>query len=175
MTTPWPVPDRTDPPLEADERTMLEAWLDWHRDTLLLKCSGLTGEQLVTAACPPSSLTLLGLVRHLTDVERWWLRIRPGSDVRPLYWSDEHPDGDFDLVRAETADADRAAYLAEIETCRAEAARHTLDDTFPKPHRADPDHRVSLRWILVHLIEEYARHNGHADLLRERVDGTTGE
>ncbi len=164
--------NRIDPPLSADERTMLESWLDYHRDTLALKCDGLTAEQLRTASVPPSELTLLGLVRHITEVERAWFRITlAAEEPGPVYFTDEDPDGDFH----HPADADPAEafanWRAEIALAKDRAASRSLDDIGLSTRRRD----FSLRWIYLHMIEEYARHNGHADLIRERIDGVTGE
>ncbi|MER0240456.1 DinB family protein [Streptomyces sp. HSW2009] len=178
MTTPENTPtasaailaDRQEPPLIAEERRMLEAWLDYHRETLAQKCQGLTEAQLQEVSTPPSPLSLLGLVRHMADVERnWFRRVLSGEDAPPRYWSTERPDGDFDLVDAD-AEADFAAWREEIALAREAAAGRTLDDTAPRR-----DEVFSLRWIYIHMIEEYARHNGHADLIRERIDGATGE
>jgi uncharacterized damage-inducible protein DinB len=154
---------------------MLEGWLEFHRATLLHKCAGLTEEQLKQAGCPPSNLTLLGLVRHMTDVERGWFRRSfAGEQVPPLYWSESSPDGDFDDLADADAAADFAVFTGELELARRAAAGRSLDDTFLHPY-PEPDTRVSLRWVYLHMIEEYARHNGHADLIRERIDGVTGD
>ena len=156
----------------ADERTMLEGFLDRHRQTLLHKCAGLSAEQLRTRSAPPSTLSLLGLVRHMTEVERWWFRrCSAGQDVLELYCSEENRDGDFDDVDAADAEKDVASFLAECDHARAAAAAFALDHTFVHPTRHD---EISLRWVYTHMIEEYARHNGHADLIRERIDGVTG-
>ena len=156
----------------AGERQMLEVWLDFHRQTLLGKCSGLTAEQLRQRAAPPSTLSLLGLVRHMTDVERGWFRRRiAGEDVGFLYSSEADPDGEFDNVEYADAEQDFAAYLAEVEVARRAAAGRELDETF---YHERLEVVMSVRWVYLHLIEEYARHNGHADLLRERIDGATG-
>ena len=168
--TPDVVQFRTNPPYVADERVMYQAWLEFHRGTLLWKCSGLTDGQLKTAAVSPSTLTLLGLLRHMAEVERWWFRTRAASLTLPdLYCPDDDEDGDFDNVPdADVAEAFatfRAECLAADEAVRA----MSLDDTFVG--RKGP---ISLRWVYVHMIEEYARHNGHADLLRESLDGSTG-
>lgn len=173
MTWTAPGVTRTDPPNTGAERAALEGWLDYHRATLLFKCQGLTGEQLARRAVAPSSLTLLGLVRHLTEVERAWFRRRFAgqSGLGFAYCSDEYPDGDFDLVDPESAEADFAAYAAECALARQCAAGHALEETFLSRH----GERLDLRWIYLHMIEEYARHNGHADILREQIDGTTGE
>jgi uncharacterized damage-inducible protein DinB len=170
---PWtaPQPDRRLVPPVAGERPMLEAWLDFHRQTLLAKCAGLTADQLSQRSAPPSGLSLLGLVRHMAEVERGWFRRRVnGEEVAFLFSSEADPDGEFDLSQAD-AERDFAVYLAEVEAARQAAAGHDLDEVFYHAHRkAD----MSVRWAYVHMIEEYARHNGHADLLRERIDGAAG-
>ncbi|MGW4348898.1 DinB family protein [Streptomyces sp. NPDC004690] len=167
--------ERSEPAQNADERTMLEGWLDYHRQTLAWKCEGLTDEQLRTASLPPSELSLLGLVRHMAEVERGWFRkVLTGEDAKPLYFSDADPDGEFRLTEADTwADA-HAAWQAEIETARRNAAGFGLDDLSAGRGRTTGE-PFNLRWIYTHMIEEYARHNGHADLLRERIDGATGD
>jgi uncharacterized damage-inducible protein DinB len=163
---------RTDPPQVGDERTLLDAFLDYHRETLLWKCSGLSDDQLRQRSAPPSTLSLLGLVRHLTEVERSWFRHGvAGQDVARLYFSDDNLDGDFDDVDSADAAANLAAYRAEIEQVRKAVADRSLDDTFTNRR----GRTISLRWVYLHMLEEYARHNGHADLLRERIDGATGE
>ncbi|GAB2934318.1 DinB family protein [Streptomyces heilongjiangensis] len=164
------------PPPHADERTMLEAWLDFHRATLTLKCAGLTDEQSRLPAASPSTMTLLGLVQHTAEVERtWFQRVFAGQDVPPVFGAD-NVDGfalQSDRGLAEATDI----WQAEIARGRVLIADASLDDSGRLPdqeagHVGGPS--VSLRWILVHMIEEYARHNGHADLLREQIDGATG-
>jgi uncharacterized damage-inducible protein DinB len=168
---PWPLPDRVRPGRRLDERATLEAFLDQHRQTLLAICSGLSAEQLVQRAAPPSTMSLLGLLRHLTNVERHWFeRVLDRQDVPEVYGDDQNVDGDFDDTDPATAGADRDRYLAELALVRAIAARYQLDDLGHWP-RVGVD--LDLRWIYLHLIEEYARHNGHADLLREAIDGST--
>jgi Protein of unknown function (DUF664) len=175
VTTPDEAAFRTDPPYVAGEREMLQGWLDYHRGTLLWKAAGLTGEQLVTASVDPSTLSLLGLIRHMVDVERWWFqRCVAGLPVRQRYWTDEYPDGDFDLVDPARVAEDLAELKAQITASDQVAAELDLDFVFRHP-KWKPPTEISLRWVYVHLIEEYARHNGHADLLRERIDGATGE
>ena len=156
----------------AAERTALETWLDYHRETLLLKCQGLSGEQLARRAVAPSSLSLLGLVRHMAEVERAWFRRRSGglAELPLLYCTDELPDGEFDLAGADGAEADLATFRQECELARQTAKGRSLDDTFT--HRGE---KFDLRWVYIHMIEEYARHNGHADILREQIDGVTGD
>jgi uncharacterized damage-inducible protein DinB len=171
------IPERLDRPKTAPERETLDAFLDFHRATLLTKCSGLSDEQLRQRSVPPSSLSLLGLLRHMTDVERsWFRRTLAGDDVPPIYYTDANPDDDFDATDSIAVDEVYTAYAAEVETVRAITASYDLDAT---GRRMRNDGAVmidfSLRWIYQHMIEEYARHNGHADLLRERIDGVTGE
>jgi uncharacterized damage-inducible protein DinB len=165
-------PNRIAPPYVAGEQAMLHAWLEYHRSTLAWKCEGLDDAQLRERAVPPSSLSLLGLVRHMADVERnWFRRVLGGEDVPGIYWTEDDPDGDFDNV--DTADVQEAfaTWRSECEHARRNAAAAaSLEVTGQR--RGEP---VSLRWILVHMIEEYARHNGHADLLRERIDGAVGD
>ena len=153
---------------------MLESWLDFHRATLLSKCQGLDDEQLRTRSVPPSSLSLLGLVRHMTEVEKHWFRnVLVDEELPPTYWNEGNEDGDFDDVDAADVTADLATFREMVEACRGVAAAHPDLDAVGKGQRRGQD--VSLRWIYVHMIEEYARHNGHADFLRERIDGVTGD
>jgi uncharacterized damage-inducible protein DinB len=155
--------------MTGDERAMLEGWLDWHRQTLLQKCAGLAVDQLKLAAVEPSNLTLLGLLRHMSAVERLWFRIRAaGSDLPDLY--DSLNDGDFNGAQEADAGTDYATYLAELGAVRKAIAGLPLDHEFATARTP----AISLRWVYLHMIEEYARHNGHADLLRERIDGATG-
>jgi uncharacterized damage-inducible protein DinB len=174
MTWTAPEVSRTEPPTVAGERAALEGWLDFHRETLLLKCQGLTGEQLVKRAVAPSSLSLLGLVRHMAEVERSWFRRRLAGQAGLgfLYCSDEAPDGDFDFAGASEAEADFATFTRECELARQAAEGRSLDDTF---WHASREETIDLRWVYLHMIEEYARHNGHADFLREQIDGVTGD
>lgn len=157
----------------GNERVMLDGWLDYHRQTLLAKCAGLTEEQLRLRAVEPSNLSLLGLVRHMAEVERSWFRMRfAGEHVGPIFCSETSPDGDFDDVDTADAEADLEMLRREIGLSRAVARGRSLDDQFYNP-RGQVE--MDLRWVYVHMIEEYARHNGHADLLRERIDGATGD
>jgi hypothetical protein len=165
--------DRAMPPLQADERTTLESWLDFYRATLAMKCDGLTDDQLRTSSVPPSPLTLLGLVQHMAEVERnWFRRVLLGEQVPPIYGRDARPagpDGGFDLVEDITADIARATWESEIALARDNCSGRGLEDTSPFMGG-----QVTLRWIYTHMIAEYARHAGHADLIRERIDGATG-
>jgi uncharacterized damage-inducible protein DinB len=165
--------ERAEPSLTANERDMLDGWLEYHRATLAWKCEGLSDDQLRERPVPPSSLSLVGLVRHMAEVERAWFRRRVGGEELPwLYGTDDHPDGDFDDVAgADVAEA-LATWREECDRATATAAAvPSLDATF----EGREGRKYSLRWIISHMVEEYARHNGHADLLRERIDGSTGD
>jgi uncharacterized damage-inducible protein DinB len=162
---------RIDPPPIAGETPMLTAWLDWHRATLRGKCSGLGPAQLRERAVPPSALSLLGLVRHLAEVERAWFRRFVGAQPDHRWCTPEDEDADFNGVDGADVGEAFAAWDEEVARARDVVAVATsLDQTFT----GGRGHLLSLRWLLVHMIQEYARHNGHADLLRERLDGVTG-
>ncbi|MEU9436428.1 DinB family protein [Streptomyces sp. NPDC048252] len=166
---------RTGPAQNAGERAMLEGWLDYHRQTLAWKCEGLTDAQLRTASVPPSELSLMGLVRHMADVERsWFRRVLVGDDAGPIHYSHQDPDGEFHLTERDTWAEAYATWQAEIEVARRHAAGFALAE-LSRGRSRFTDEPFSLRWIYTHMIEEYARHNGHADLIRERIDGFTGE
>jgi hypothetical protein len=156
-------------PYECDERTMLTQWLDYQRATLALKCEGLTPDQLRTRAVPPSELSLLGLVRHAAEFENLWFRFWLAGEGPVHRW-----EGDEDFA-VDGADVDEAFdyWRAECANSREVVASFaSLDDVGAGQ---TPGAGISVRWTLVHLIEEYARHNGHADLLREVIDGVTGQ
>jgi hypothetical protein len=163
-------PRRAEPTYLLGERAMLEAWLEFHRVTLLLKCEGL--DDAARKACPVASsdLSLHGLVRHMAEVERnWFWRTLRRDDAAPRLWGDPVVSGNV-LVPADADwDSDLRAWQMECEESRATAAALRLDDTGMRDGRP-----CSLRWVYVHMIEEYSRHNGHADLLRELVDGSVG-
>jgi hypothetical protein len=170
MTWTAPEVDRPDGPLTGDERAMLQGFLDWHRATLLHKCTGLTGRQLAERTVPPSTLSLLGLVRHMAKVERTWFRRRfAGVALDALYGGGNRRDADFEDLDPDDAAADYARLVEEWRLADAAVAGASLDDTFTHDGEVH-----SLRLVYLHLIQEYARHNGHADLLRERLDGVTG-
>ena len=166
--------ERQTPPMTGDERATLEGWLDFQRQTLLLKCDGLDDVQRRTASVPPSPLTLQGLVQHMAEVERnWFRRVVGGETAPPIYYPstadhDGHDDG-FELTGNVSFESAVATWQAEISAGRANCAPADLQDT--RPFRGT---EVSLRWIYLHMIAEYARHNGHADMIRERIDGATG-
>jgi uncharacterized damage-inducible protein DinB len=161
--------ERVDPPYEADERTMLIAWLEYHRATLGMKCHGLTDEQLRTRAIPPSSLSLLGLVRHMAEVENNWFRFWLGGDGPNARY-----DGDEDF-EVEGADVAEAFDYWRSECANANQVLDTFDSLDAVGAGQELGAGISVRWTLAHMIEEYARHNGHADFLREQIDGTTGD
>lgn len=163
---------RTRPAPDAGERANLEGWLDFYRATLASKCVGLTDEQLSTACAAPSTLTLMGLVQHEAEVERnWFRRVLLGEDVPSIYGprSVDGHSGGFDVAPGTSFETVHRTWQDEIAVAKANCAGRELDDTSPFM-----DGTVTLRWIYTHLIAEYARHCGHADLLRERIDGTTG-
>ena len=176
MTAPI---ERVEPPGGADERTMLTSFVDYFRATLLLKAEGLSDEQARTASVEPSDLSIMGLIRHMAEVERsWFRRWFAGEDAPPLFYGDHDEDGDLHPGPDDTLADAIAAYHEEIARAREiTAAAKSLDElsahTSSSPHWAG--FHPNLRWILVHMIEETARHCGHADLVRERIDGVTGD
>jgi uncharacterized damage-inducible protein DinB len=176
MTDVWTAPAmaRTEPGLVLGERDALEARLDFQRETLLLKCTGLTAAQLKERTVPPSRLSLLGLVRHMTEVERWWFRMHAANTDLPFPYDPDQTGQDFEALDDADPAANIAAFRQEIEHARAAVAGRQLDDVVPS-HGHHPERTRDIRWIYLHMIEEYARHNGHADLIRERIDGVTGE
>ncbi|MFD9634244.1 DinB family protein [Streptomyces violascens] len=163
---------RIGPPHFGSEREMLRAFLDYHRATLAMKCEGLGDEELRSRSMPPSTLSLLGLVRHMAEVERtWFRRVFEDQDI-PLVWSDTMDfQAAYDASESTRAEA-FGAWEAEVEhSRRIERDAESLDLAGHQPRWGED---VSLRMVMLHLIHEYARHNGHADLLREGVDGTVG-
>ncbi|MCZ7417239.1 DinB family protein [Streptomyces sp. WMMC897] len=164
--------ERVGPPLAGGERETLRGFLDYQRATLALKCEGLSDEELRRRSMPPSTLTLLGLVRHMAEVERAWFRRTINAEDVPHVWSDR---GDYqeayDASRSTRAEA-FAAWRAEVEHARRiEREAGSLDVT---GRMVKWDAAVSLRMVMVHVTLEYARHNGHADFLREAIDGSVG-
>lgn len=153
------------------ERATLLGYLRDYRLTLEMKCAGLDAEQMARRSVPPSNLSLLGLVRHLANVEQTWFRLRmAGQDVPRLYRSEDNPNGDFDDATADPAMVAEAWERWREEVAFADDFVAGHDDLGVIGQEGDP-----LRQVLVHLIEEYARHCGHADLLRERIDGRVGQ
>jgi uncharacterized damage-inducible protein DinB len=166
-------PIRIDPPREADERATLTGFLDFQRATLALKCDGLTDDQLRAQAVPPSSLSLLGIVRHMADVERNWFRtVLGGEEMATIFGPGMEWEAAFRDVAAASVPEAFSVWQAECERSRGLVAATGALDFIGR--RGSGGHQFSLRWVLAHMIEEYARHNGHADLLRERLDGSTG-
>lgn len=174
--------ERRDPPPAGDEVTLLRSFLDFHRDTLRLKTAGL-GDADLHRAVPPTTMTLGGLLSHLTYVEDLWCRVvlrgdAPAPPWDAVDWAADR-DADWHLAQGLGAaalrgrfDAAVAASDAAVDAVLADPAGSGLETLAARARHGE---RVSLRWILLHLVEEYARHNGHADLLREAVDGSTGE
>jgi uncharacterized damage-inducible protein DinB len=167
----WTAPDVPLPDFvnTGDERPDLEGYLAWHRAYLRHKCAGLTGEQLATRSVPPSNLSLLGLVRHLAKVERKWFRERVGGqDLEPMYDPALGDDADFEDLDPSRAQEEYERLVDECRLADEALAAASYDDTVTAYVGAMP-----VRSVVVHMIEEYAQHNGHADLLRECLDGTT--
>jgi hypothetical protein len=164
--------ERTGPSVTAGEREMLRGFLDYQRATLAMKCDGLTDDDLRRQSSPPSSLSLLGLVRHMAEVERTWFRLVINGEDIGLVWSDQ---GDYQVAYdARTAAGPEAfdAWQAEVGRSRQiEAHAPSLEVL---GHQARWGEDVSLRLVMIHVLMEYARHNGHADFLREAIDGVVG-
>jgi hypothetical protein len=161
--------ERTMPSGLSGERELLDGWLDYYRASLLAKCDGLSGEQLVTRSCEPSPMSLLGLVRHMTEMERVYGHRLADWNIIWLYCTDVNEAGDFEAATAAAAAADLETFREHCARTREIMAAHQLGDTFGTTNS------YTLRWFYHYLIKEYARHLGHADLLRERIDGATGE
>jgi uncharacterized damage-inducible protein DinB len=167
----WTAPEVSLPdiPLTGEDRPMLEGFLAWHRALLRHKCAELTGAQLAECAVPPSNLSLLGLVRHMAKVERRWFRERiAGLDLEPMYDPALGADADFEDLDAGRARTDYERLVQECLLADEALASADYDDTITSRSGV-----MSVRAVVVHMIEEYAQHNGHADLIRERIDGTT--
>jgi hypothetical protein len=180
MVAPGPVA-RVNPRYDADEPTMLREYLEYHRDTFRWKTRGLTPEQMTTTH-PPSTLHLAGMVKHLTLVEDWWFGVNlvgtapvaPFTDID----FDADPEWEFRTAAADDPNQLHLLYESVVETCNGHISAALADrglDTVAARRDPRDGNAPSLRWILLHMIEEYARHNGHADLIREAVDGLTGE
>ncbi|HEX6472109.1 MAG TPA: DinB family protein [Streptosporangiaceae bacterium] len=164
--------ERPGPPLVGGEREMLRGFLDYHRATLAMKCAALSDDELRRRSSPPSTLSLLGLVRHMAEVERvWFRRIINGEDL-PLVWSDE---GDFQVAYDARAASRPEAFDAwQAEVAHARRIEESAESLDVIGHHHRTGETVSLRLVMLHMIQEYARHNGHADFLREAIDGTVG-
>jgi uncharacterized damage-inducible protein DinB len=167
--------ERSDPSTTAPERVMLEQWLDYHRATLEMKCGGLSAQQLRDRSTPPSNLTLLGLLRHMAEVERGWFRnVFRGEKAPDIFCTEENPEGDFNDLDTMPPEEALAIWHAECDYAREVFSSAQLDDIGKEKSRRSGK-EFSMRWIMIHMIEEYARHNGHADLIREAIDGVTGD
>jgi uncharacterized damage-inducible protein DinB len=163
-----------DAELEGERATLLD-YLHFHRLTMEMKCADLDAAQLARRSVPPSTMSLLGLVRHMADVERnWFRRVMAQADAPPLYWSEDVPDADWLGAVADPAVVDDAWRAWREEVAFAEKFVADSPDLGLRVPMRDGT-TVALREVLLHMIEEYARHNGHADLLRERVDGRVGQ
>jgi uncharacterized damage-inducible protein DinB len=174
----WVDPD--DDPRETDvepvdERSTLVEFLRGYRLTLEMKCTGLDAEQLARRSVPPSTMSLLGLIRHMAEVERsWFRRTMAGENAPKLYCTQEDRDGDWNGASADPSLVEEAWSAWRAEVSFADEFVRGATDLGMKARRVNAE-GVSLRWVLVHMIEEYARHCGHADLLRERIDGRVGQ
>lgn len=167
----WPVSRTTVIPKAADELTMLKAYLEHYRETFALKCAGVPAARLSDRSCPPSRMSLHGLIRHLAGVERWWFAINfAGLDLPMLYYSDDDPDQDFESLAGDPFQA-LDVWRAECDRSRTILdAASTLDALGVRERNGS----YTLRWLLLRMITEYAQHDGHADLLREGIDGAVG-
>lgn len=167
----WAGDTRQPLPTVADERELLVAYLDHYRATLEQKCAGVPVERLSDRTMPPSTMTLHGLVRHLAGCEQWWFHYQfAGEEIDLVYYSDEWPDQDFEDLSGSFEDA-LATWRAICEHSREIVATRPLDDTGTIERTGAP---ISLRAVMLKMISEYARHCGHADFLREAIDGATG-
>jgi uncharacterized damage-inducible protein DinB len=171
-----PADDPRDSGVElTDERSTLLEYLRAYRTTLQMKCEGLDADQLARRSVPPSTMSLLGLVRHMAEVERFWFRrVMAGLDAPKLYSSEAEPDGDWAGARPDPASVDAAWRALQEEVAFADELVAGTPD-LGRPGRMPDGRTLQLRELLVHMIEEYARHCGHADLLRERIDGRVGQ
>jgi uncharacterized damage-inducible protein DinB len=167
---------RVDPPRQAGERETLEAFLDYYRETIAWKVSGMSEEE-VKRVIVPSGWSPLGLIKHLAYVEQNWFRTRfAGEKDLPVPWTDQDPDADFRVEPSESTDDILKVYRDQCARSRSIAAGASLDDLAAEwPSDRPPEKRPTLRWIYIHMIEETARHAGHLDVVRELIDGTTGD
>ena len=166
-----PLPDRQPTATQGSERDQLNSWLDFYRDTLLAKCAQIDDELLATRPLPPSNLSLLGILRHMAAVEWWWFEFNfAGWDTPELIDSATDSDADFNDLGALPVPDVYEMFVAQVARSREQAAAGNFDDMAAR----SSDRPVNLRWIYIHMIEEYARHCGHADLIRETLDGHVG-
>jgi len=161
--------ERVDPPPNGPEKELLEAFLDYHRDTLLMKCEGLSDEEL-RRPMVVSGTNLLGVVKHLGYVERWWFQEVFAAQDPEFLKNDEDPDAEFRIEESDSTESIIEFYKVECDKSRAIVAAANPEDIAEHSNS-----ERSLRWILLHMIEETCRHNGHMDILREMIDGHTGE
>lgn len=163
--------NRAEQPPDGDERSILTGWLAFHRDALAAKCHGLTDDQLVERAAEPSALSLLGLVRHMAEMERAYgvWPLGPKADLEWV-WGNYENDAEHDIdCDATMVEESMHVWRGETRKTDEALAQHpTLDEL-------GDGNGYSVRWNLAKLVGEYTRHNGHADLIRERIDGQTGE
>jgi hypothetical protein len=167
----WPVARTVEIPRDGDEMTMLKAYLDHFRETLELKCTGVPPDRLSERSSPPSTMSLHGLIRHLAGVERWWFATNfAGSDLPMLYYSDDDPDQDFESLDGDPLEA------LEVWRGECERSRRIVDEAgdLDRQGVVERNGRYTLRWLMLRMIAEYAQHDGHADLLREGIDGAVG-
>jgi hypothetical protein len=165
--------ERLPVPFAGDEKTMLSAFLDRYRETILWKLDGLSTEQ-ASRQLVPSATTLLGVVKHLAYVERWWFQMNFAGDRVTFPWPEDEPDQDIDfrVGTTDTIESIRALYEQQVARSRAVVAAASLEAMGRGVDKVEPR---SLRWIMVHMIDETARHAGHADILRELTDGAIGQ
>ena len=161
--------NRPEPPFAAPPEEMVEGFLDYLRATMLWKLDGLSDDDL-RRPFPPSTMTLLGMLKHLAYVERWWFRIAFAGEELPMPWTDTDPDADWRVEPDESAAAIIDLYNSEVDRSRAIVAAASWDDPAKRPGMEQ-----TLGWVLTHMVEETARHCGHADIFREQIDGKTGE
>ncbi|MEK7292664.1 MAG: DinB family protein [Actinomycetota bacterium] len=164
----------------SGDRDTLFGFLDFYRNELIEKSSGLSDEQARMTSVPPSDLSLMGLIRHMAEVERHWFRnILVAEETPSLFCRDSHPtgdpDGDFHVTSTDTLNVSIAQLRAEISIADVNLAKFTLDDMAARGGSRPESGIPNVRWIVVHMIEEYARHCGHADLIRERIDGAKND
>jgi hypothetical protein len=165
-------PTRAPEPPDGDERSILLGWLNFHRSAFAAKCAGLGDAQLVERSAPPSPLSPLGLMRHLTEMERVYgvWALGPKAELEWVWgeYTDDGPEWDIEVDESQVA-VSRDAWGRERAVADERIAAHASLDSIGAGNGR------SLRWNLMKLVGEYARHNGHADLIRERIDGATGE
>lgn len=167
----WPAPRKVAIPKDGDELSMLKAYLEHHRESIELKCSGVAPPRLSERSVSPSTMTLHGLIRHLAGVERWWFAINfAGMDLPMLYYSDDDPDQDFEALDGDPL----KAITVWREECRRSCEIVDAATGLEQVGAVARNGSYTLRWLMLRMIGEYAQHAGHADLLREGIDGAIG-